>query len=249
MAQVLYYHRYPASTTATIPDYTTRKLGINVDSIVQTSIAWANMKDSYNGSESAAEKNTVATLMELCGASVMMDYTTNESGAYSDDVVSAAKLFFDYDDATVLANRDDYTAGNWDAIIYQELAANRPVFYSGSSTGGGHAFVIDGYGHDGLFHVNWGWGGSCNNYFLLSILDPQSNSGIGASSSTDGYSFGQAAIIGMQPNTGEIATESFALSTVAMEAEQSVVEKSGDSYLLSYYTSFFNQTGSDINSI
>lgn len=245
MAQVLYYHRYPASTTATIPGYTTRKLGINVDSIVPTTIDWANMKDSYDGSESTTEKNAVATLMKICGASVMMDYTPNESGAYSEDVVSAAKLFFDYDDATVLANRDDYTAGNWDAIIYQELAANRPVFYSGSSTGGGHAFVIDGYSHDGLFHVNWGWGGSCNNYFLLSILDPQSNSGIGASSSTDGYSFGQAAIIGMQPNTGEIATESFALSTVAMEAEQSVVEKSGDSYLLSYYTSFFNQTGSD----
>ena len=46
-----------------------------------------------------------------------------------------------------------------------------------SSAGeGGHAFIIDGYqAKDGVgyFHVNWGWGGSSDEYFLISVLNPQ----------------------------------------------------------------------------
>lgn len=55
--------------------------------------------------------------------------------------------------------------------------------------------MIDGYDGDGLFHLNWGWGGGSDGYFRVEILNPGDNSGMGASSSSDGYSMGQEAII------------------------------------------------------
>ena len=40
---------------------------------------------------------------------------------------------------------------------------------------GGHAFVLDGRDSMGLYHFNWGWGGSGNGYFTLDSLAPMSN--------------------------------------------------------------------------
>ncbi|MBQ9672111.1 MAG: C10 family peptidase [Prevotella sp.] len=232
MAQVLYYHKYPAQTTAAIPAYTTYKKEIEVASIGITTLDWSNMKDNYTGSETAAQKEAVAKLMQLCGASVEMDYTAGSSGAASSFVPLAFKNYFGYDAATRLIDRGDYMAREWDELIYNELANRRPVYYSGQSTGGGHAFVIDGYDKNGLYHVNWGWGGSSNGYFLLSILDPGNNSGIGASSSTDGYSYYQDAMIGAQPDTGQPYQEEVKMSIGGIQTEQTSITKNNNVFSL-----------------
>ncbi len=44
----------------------------------------------------------------------------------------------------------------------------RPVYYSGQSPDGGHAFVCDGYHSDGTFHMNYGWEGYGNGWFDIS---------------------------------------------------------------------------------
>lgn len=73
-------------------------------------------------------------------------------------------------------------------MIREELDARFPLIYDGQSTkDGGHAFVCDGYDANGLFHINWGWGGSSNGYFQLSVLDDNGD-GIG-------FSEGQGAIL------------------------------------------------------
>ena len=146
----------------------------------------------------------------------------------------ALKEYFDYDDATRLIFRDDYRACDWDSIVYNELANRRPMYYSGSTSGGGHAFIVDGYDKDGLYHVNWGWGGSSNGYYLLSILDPDSNSGIGASSSTDGYSFGQDAVIGIQPNTGEPYHPEVKMTIESISTNQTTVTKTDGVFPITY---------------
>ena len=46
-----------------------------------------------------------------------------------------------------------------------------PVYYSGFSNSGGHAFVCDGYDDSDLFHFNWGWGGSSDGYFVIDEID------------------------------------------------------------------------------
>lgn len=246
MAQVLYYHRYPAQTTATIPAYTTETNGISVDEIGITSIDWNNMLDNYTGSETTLQKKAVANLMKLCGASVEMDYSSSSSGASGFMAEPALKNYFGYDASTFMADRSDYRAKEWNDLVYDELANNRPVFYTGQSLGGGHAFVIDGYDEDGYFHVNWGWGGYCDSYFLLSILDPDSNDGIGASSSTDGYSFYQGALIGAQPYTGQ--PNSNAIMTIyTMTVENSVIAKQDDVFPISAVGEIYNMTNETIN--
>lgn len=86
-------------------------------------------------------------------------------------------------------------------MIYHELSEGRVVLYFGQSTGGGHAFVCDGYQSEDYFHVNWGWGGSSNGNFKLSAMTP-SEQGAGGSSSSDGYNYLQGAIVGIQKNGG-----------------------------------------------
>ncbi len=230
MAQVLYYHKHPARTTSTIPAYQTETKNISVGSNTQTAIDWANMVDNYSGNETNSQKKAVATLMKLCGSSVKMDYTNEASAAHSSAVPVAFKTYFDYDAATTLVSRDDYRARDWDNLIYNEIANSRPVYYSGSSAGGAHAFVIDGYSKDGLYHVNWGWGGANNGYFLLSVLDPGSNNGIGASTSSDGYSLDHEAMIGAEPKTGVTPDIEVKMYTQTISTQQPTVNLTNGRY-------------------
>ncbi|PZX13835.1 Leucine-rich repeat (LRR) protein [Breznakibacter xylanolyticus] len=51
--------------------------------------------------------------------------------------------------------------------IINELEQLRPVYISLSGEPVGHAFVVDGCDSRGFYHVDFGWGGSFNGYYLL----------------------------------------------------------------------------------
>ena len=161
MAQIMYKYKWPEKTTQRIPEYTTEKLKIYVPSIPETTIDWANMLPAYNYGDSynTTQANAVANLMKLCGSSVQMDYGLDASAASTWLAGESMKKYFGYDDMLEELNSGNFTTEAWDQLIYDELAAGRPVLYSGQSGNGGHAFVLDGY-KDGYFHVNWGWGGA-----------------------------------------------------------------------------------------
>ena len=200
MAQVVNYHKYPDVISTDMPSYVTRTYGIEVQGVPAGSVIdWDNMADDYTNYRymTTESKQAVANLMRYCGVALEMNYTIFESGAYTSSTVPAFKKF-GYDENIYRADRSNYTISEWNALLCNELLNNRPLFYDGQSTGGGHAFVIDGYDGE-LYHVNWGWGGSCDGYFAVSVLNPHSTEGIGASSTPDGYSMGQGAIIGVQP--------------------------------------------------
>ncbi len=205
MAQVMNYHQWPKEGTKAIPGYTTTSNSIDLtEGLPATTFDWANMKESYSGNnETADEANAVATLMQYCGYSIQMDYDSS-SGAQTKRVAVALKEYFDYNTTTTqYVSRNYYSAEEWASLIYHELANNRPVVYSGFTPSSGHAFVCDGYKYENetdFFHINWGWNGSSDNYFVLSALNPREQ-GIGGSNSTDGFRYGQGAVIGIQPST------------------------------------------------
>ena len=213
MAQVMKYHEWPKEDTSNgkdgfttvIPGYTTDSYDINLDELPAIRFDWANMKNTYTGSETDATADAVATLMQYCGYSVEMDYGP-ESGSNTDWVAFALKTYFDYNkNTTQFVSRSMYTLANWTDLIYNELEQNRPVVYGGMSSGGGHEFVCDGYKYENgtdFFHINWGWGGANDEYYVLSSLNPYGTQGIGGSSSDDGFHYGQDAVIGIQPSTG-----------------------------------------------
>ncbi len=207
-AQVMYYWKHPAQTTAEIPAYTTRSNGIKMEAVpANTSFDWSNMLPQYQDDEGTdMQKNAVARLMSCVGRAENMDYGPS-SGAFSPAIRKALTTYFDYKNSTVrLVNRMEYPIDKWENLIYAEMAGRRPVIYTGSSTGGGHAFVVDGYDGNGSFHVNWGWGGYCDGYFVLDVLQP-SGSGIGGSSTSDGYTIYQSATIGIVPSGNEYSTD------------------------------------------
>ena len=202
MAQVMYYHKWPQNATASIPAYTTYSREFALDALPPTVFKWDKMKDEYDYEETGEAVEAMAELMRYCGQAVRMDYTFSGSGAS----VNAATMiyYFGYSKTAKDVSRRDYTTLYWENMIYNEVYNRRPVLYSGFNFSSGHEFLIDGYDGKGLFHVNWGWGGYSDGYFLLSVLNPDGR-GIGGGSSSDGYSIGQEAIIGLQPDHGEEA--------------------------------------------
>ena len=236
MAQVMYYHKWPAKSTKVIPAYTTYSYNMSLSSLPVVTFDWTHMKNSYSGSYTSTEATAVATLMKYCGYGVKMDYGPS-SGAYTEDVAIALREYFDYNPYTTrFVSRSSYTYENWTDLIYHEVSHNRPVCYGGLSDGGGHEFVCDGYKFEqntDFFHINWGWGGLSDNYFVLSALDPDQQ-GIGGSTSTDGFHYGQDAVIGIQkstasgttadvsPNIVDLTLNSITLSETAVEPNTAV---------------------------
>ena len=200
MAQVMYYHKWPTAKVGPFPAYTTSTKGIEVEEISETTFKWDNMHAEYNYDETGESADAVAELMRYCGQAVEMDYTAGESGAnvWASHMIN----YFGYSKTALDVNRSDYTTKDWEEMMYQELKEKRPILYVGYSGEGGHEFIIDGYDDKGLFHVNWGWYGSCDGYFVLSVLNPDDR-GIGGGTSSNGYTIGQRALIGVQPDHGE----------------------------------------------
>ena len=204
IAQVMAYYRYPEKTLRMIPGYALTYPTSEGEKRVQlrnipagSVIQWENMVDNYVGGETEAQQQAVAELMYWVGVGCKMGYGPS-SGAGFPEGVKALINYFGYDDATRIESRGNYTAAAWDNLLYSEIAKGHPIAFAGTNTGGAHAFVLDGYDLDGLYHVNWGWGGMCNGYFRIDVLAPDDNSGIGASITPDAYHMGQDAIIGMQ---------------------------------------------------
>ena len=160
-------------------------------------IDWEHMCDIYTSANTDEEKDAVAKLMLMVGQAIKMGYGAS-SGASHSQAMTVYKDIFGFDDSGLAASRTGYTHEEWHDMLYNDLAAGHPISYSGHSTGGGHAFVVDGYDGEGLFHVNWGWGGSSDGYFRIDVLNPGDNTGIGASSSSDGYSMTQYAMLNVK---------------------------------------------------
>ncbi len=203
MAQVMKYHSWPL-TGLGLKNYTSKTLNVplTVD-FSATSYDWANMSDYYNSTSTDIQKNAVANLMYSCGVSVNMDYGKSSS-ASSFTMAKSLITYFNYDSNIQFFQRDYYSKPEWADIIKTELNASRPVLYDGQATTGGHLFVCDGYDANGLFHFNWGWGGSSNGYFELSVLNP-ADQGIGGTAG--GYNASQGITTGIQkPNTTSVSS-------------------------------------------
>jgi len=194
MAQVIRYYSYPEHGVGH-HRYSTRYSNIGtiyheVDYASHT-YDYQNMLFTYpQGGYDAAQGTAVATLMRDCGVAVDMKYNGTGSSSSSEDVPQALRTYFGYNPYIRQLKRDRFSDSKWVGMVYAELAAHRPVLYSGQDpSSGGHAFLLDGYNEQGLVHVNWGWAGLYDGWFDLSILQPDENN----------YSAGQDMVIGIQP--------------------------------------------------
>lgn len=199
MAQVMYYFKYPevgeGSKTLTVNGANYR---LNFG---DKAFDWANMLDSYvSGAYNDVQAEAVAYLMKACGFSVNMQYGTDASGTTSHYVSAALKNNFKYDPNLTYETRLSYSATEWDNKIYNSLKGGSPVIYNGNDSSIGHSFVCDGYDGNGYYHINWGWSGMADGYFMLNALNPQAlGTGGGAGG---GYNFLQGAVLNIKKPTG-----------------------------------------------
>ena len=193
-AIVMKHHGYPAKGTGS-HSYTWN--GKTLTANFEHTYDWTSMPAKYDGTNDAAFDG-VARLMADLGVAVEMQYNKDGSGAYIGNLVTALQKHFGYSKLSHLMTIEDVGAEAWNGRLRDEIDANRPVLYAASDpTGGGHAFVIDGY-KDESFSVNWGWGGYCDGFYQIGALNPES----AGKPTGDKYNVGQSAVFGMEPSDG-----------------------------------------------
>jgi len=177
---------------------------------------WDNMLDNYYDSDGDIVGNqtnwdAIALLMYDLGVASDMTYGALEatgSGTMTDMMADGLKKYFDYD-CTYESVGDEVTEDEWNTWenkVYQELAAGYPIVYAGAGAdadAGGHCFVLDGYqASTGMFHVNWGWAGSCDGYYEL--YDGLAPAEQGTGGVSDDYSYGQEMIYKVRPKNNTL---------------------------------------------
>lgn len=169
MSQVMKYWDHPASGTGSHGYYSNYGyLSVNFGN---TQYRWDLMPNRIGGNTTQEQIEAIALLMYHCGVSVNMSFGPNGSGAFSDDVPEAIRHYFSYTNQTDHGYRDEYSLNQWKNKLKEQFDLGWPVYYSGYSESGGHAFVCDGYDDNDLFHYNWGWGGSSDGWFVIDEID------------------------------------------------------------------------------
>lgn len=191
MAVIMKYNQWPVNGVG-YHTYTDPAYGVQTANFAAATYDYAAMPAKVTTANAE-----VAKLMYHCGVAVNMSYGTDGSGAFSEDVPFAMINYFNYNTACHRIAQEDYTLiDDWYALLRADLDASHPIYYSGSSSAGGHAFICDGYRlSDNKFHFNWGWSGSYNGYFAIGALNPGGSN----------FNENNAAIIGCYPGNNATA--------------------------------------------
>ncbi len=181
MAQIMRYYSFP-NVGHGIVTYTGSNGAASLN-LADYDFNWDLILNDYTKSYTDAQGEAVAKLMLACGASINMNYSADGSGSHLDKALKAFKDYFGYSkDIEYYDSTNDYDPEglieyDWVYTIRENHQKGYPVMYAGSPAAGksGHAFILDGYKViDGVYyyHVNWGWSGAFNGYYLILNLKP-----------------------------------------------------------------------------
>jgi len=215
-SQIMKYYNHPNQGTGSHSYYHT-SYGTLSANFGTTTYDWNSMPNQLSIGSSQAQKEAIAQLMYHVGIALDMNYSPSSSGAFSQEVPNVLETYFGYSNSVNHIKRSQHSLTSWINKIKSELDQARPVYHSGfcPNPQAGHAFVVDGYDQNNLFHLNWGWGGSQDGYFEINNLNPGST-----------YTFNQAqgAIIEIVPLVSNFALKLFDnlnLSSPTMDPNQS----------------------------
>ncbi|OFY10083.1 MAG: hypothetical protein A2W93_04115 [Bacteroidetes bacterium GWF2_43_63] len=126
---------------------------------------WLDSVDILFQSGLDATSSTAAAIVFACGTACTQVYTSAGSGTFSVSQAYAAFQRFGFVSCELHTNTD--------SVMYETLISNMKngwpahlaVVDAAWSTG--HNVVVDGYRADGYFHINFGWGGSTDGWWLV----------------------------------------------------------------------------------
>ena len=169
-AQIMKYYNYPEHGTGS-NSYTWNGQTLSAN-FADTKYQWDKMLDKYkSGCYSEESGNAVATLMYHLGVALKMNYGQDASSAVFDAKVISK--YFDYNpnftNRKITGTEEDIN------LMYEQLEKKQPIPYRSSGDfSDGHAFIVDGYSN-GLWGINWGWGGAYDGYYAIGALNPTDN--------------------------------------------------------------------------
>lgn len=109
--------------------------------------------------------NDKAALIFACGLACKQVYTSEGSGTFGVDQALHAYQRFGCTSAELLTENDTTLWTRLQQNIKDTLPAHLAVVDAAWQTG--HNVVVDGYNTDDYYHINFGWGGSYNGWYLL----------------------------------------------------------------------------------
>lgn len=165
-AQIMNYHRYPphgVGSSTYVPQGYPRQT-VNFSQHTYHYDAMCNEPTSY--------ANEIAKLAYHFGVAIQMSYGSEGSSANTDKARDKLVSIFKYDQNIASYYRDVYPdtlVSEYLQILKNEVNHHRVVYYSGCSQdyANCHAYVLDGYDENDLFHLNFGWGGASNAFYAI----------------------------------------------------------------------------------
>lgn len=221
-AQVMKYYEWPKKGEGKTRGYISNLK----DSIPSMDLSthvynWDDILDDYTGTYTKEQGQAVAQLCYDMAVASRMNFADAGSGTQIVEGAYALRNHFGYSKDLYIDYASYFSEEEWVAKLKNELRQKRPLPYGGTDkhSNEGHCFVIDGYNAEGLFHVNWGWSGEDNDYFLITSLKPN-NKGIGGGSKENDFSSDQQTIFNCVPDyegTSQATEEHFRFSYTQCE--------------------------------
>lgn len=226
-AIILRYHKWPAKGSGTLPAYSYED-----DDAVSHSVGAVSLGHSYNWSQmplvndgtwTSAQKDQVSTLMYDLAVMVKSSFGLEGTSAVFQNVLPGLLQYMNYDGAAFLDSKAMYaTAGDWVRRLKEDIDQVGPVMYSAQTADAkpsGHAFILDGYDSNNYFHINWGWGGKDNGYYVIPSFGD--------------YTKSHKALLGLKKFAGGKAPESIEIYKPGIVVSESSFE-TGKSFKLTF---------------
>ena len=183
IAQIFNYFRYPSQGNGSYgydhPNY----------GHLELNFADQHYDYDYMPAKPTDYNDNLARLLYSIGVSVDMNYGPRGSGMNNHKGAYTMRNYFGYSDDAKYIFKDSLPTiipdniendtvipdSIWNGILVNHLDRKIPLYYAGWGDyeyNSGHAFVFDGYSDSTHYHINWGWGGSYDGYFVISNLSP-----------------------------------------------------------------------------
>ena len=155
-----YYHNYGGNQYWIDDAYLT----YSFPSFPQLNVYLDGLSDAYFHGSTPSNTH-VAALVFACGVACKQVYTASVSGTFGVNQAFDAYQKFNCDTAVLMDDSDPHVYDRIAQNMMDALPAHLAVVNTTSTAG--HNLVIDGYNTDGYYHLNFGWGGSYNGWYLV----------------------------------------------------------------------------------
>jgi hypothetical protein len=169
LAQVVHYHKWIGNLNFGAEDrYTTwtRHIQIDGDSANLELMSFYGLNGHLNDIRQTYANNVAfwepekAALSYACGVIVQMDYASDGSAAFMNNLAPSLIARFGYRTVEYRPNLNHKTGTDeFYCALQEDMMNGLPALLNVGNSSYGHAIVCDGYNTDDFFHLNFGWGG------------------------------------------------------------------------------------------